>query len=649
MSPRAAVASMSPSEPRIVAESSGPVGVEDRIGSLERTLAGLLEELAEKRQSVIAAEPGTSPLSREPAATPNPPIALPPWEKVLRVAELFQIYCDGQPLPLFRCDNFLETLEEREPEVLFGILSLALRFSDDTFFSDDVTYLSKGYSTAAREIALDRVSKGPIEISTLQTFCLLALIDLTNGDTVRSRVHAGLAMNLANCSSLNSNPSAGTNSAETEERRRCFWSISLVGRLHGSSVEFFQGRMKQDPPFPVSVKPNALPNAQDESNPVGNGSHISHDSGIIGYVMLLTKVWSAARLYLESHGNLGSVPPWSPKSEYSKVFALLTDLGIEMHPNHRYRNVRPLDRSAHDLQTHRAYWGPWFLTRFLYHTIICILNHPLLITLQLQQFGQRVPEVFLQQTGSQLSIHTNWLMHYMKFFKSKPFKVSDPFLGHCIAILATIELQLSFSKDPETRKLKQENFAMCLEFTQSLGREWPHMLQIAKKLQHLTSSISVSYSPEHNSLDGSLSIDLSPFWDLLNYLSASTNEIGSSDDLVLGASLTSSYPQSSRNMSNLNLIPTPTVIEVAPDGPSLRRPPYNSIGLPSVTRPPMSEVQPVSELPLSSGNLTRSENLSFPEDIFLDNTSLLPAEQFFAQDHNFVKALGSDWWNIGDL
>lgn len=110
---------------------------------------------------------------------------LPPWEKVLEIAQAFLVYCDCQPLPLFHRQTFLETLGHRDPEIVYAILALAIRFcSSDVLDADgnatSLHALVPSYVQAARERVIKRVLSGPVEISTLQALCLLSMVDYTS-------------------------------------------------------------------------------------------------------------------------------------------------------------------------------------------------------------------------------------------------------------------------------------------------------------------------------------------------------------------------------------------------------------------------------------------------------------------------------------
>lgn len=105
---------------------------------------------------------------------------LPPWDEIMPIAELYLLYCDSQPLPLFHRSSFLASLPTRDVEIIYAVLSLSLRFSDKYHSSGDLAEQVNGYAEVARGLVMKRVSEGPVEISTLQCLCLLSLVDFTS-------------------------------------------------------------------------------------------------------------------------------------------------------------------------------------------------------------------------------------------------------------------------------------------------------------------------------------------------------------------------------------------------------------------------------------------------------------------------------------
>lgn len=70
----------------------------------------------------------------------------------------------------------MQTLHSREPELLFALLAMAGRFLEhpmSRISADD--YLEK-----SRRLVMGRICEGRVELSTLQTLCLLSMVDFTS-------------------------------------------------------------------------------------------------------------------------------------------------------------------------------------------------------------------------------------------------------------------------------------------------------------------------------------------------------------------------------------------------------------------------------------------------------------------------------------
>jgi hypothetical protein len=288
-------------------------------------------------------------------------------------------------------------------------------------------------------------------------------------------------MNLAQCANLGVDSRSPMSTMVREERRRCFWSICLLKRLHGDDFSILDIADLGGPPYPRSpARPERF--LSPERSTVEMRRSDMKDEGIISYVIMLSEVFARTARYVRLHGRPSNVPPWSPHSEYSKILALQMNLETRMPYIHRFKPANLGERSPEELQTHRAYWGPWFLNQFLYHTSLCILNHPLLLSLSLRNFRSTIPEIFLQHTSDLISSHTTWILHFINYFEEKAFLVSDPLLGYGAAVVATIELQLSFTDNLTIREQKRERFTKCVEFVRQIGVRWPHMARLVRQV-----------------------------------------------------------------------------------------------------------------------------------------------------------------------
>ena len=107
---------------------------------------------------------------------------MPPKDMIAEAIALYFQYCHKQPLWLFDVDDFLIP-EKSRSEVIFGILCLALRYSSNPFLEGRTDKLCRHYAEAARSYAMFRISQGTVDLSTIQTFCLIALAEYIGENT----------------------------------------------------------------------------------------------------------------------------------------------------------------------------------------------------------------------------------------------------------------------------------------------------------------------------------------------------------------------------------------------------------------------------------------------------------------------------------
>ncbi|KAJ5549821.1 hypothetical protein N7535_002237 [Penicillium sp. DV-2018c] len=598
--------------------------LEDRLQSLDGKIEQVLEVLGGRnvpqRQEAPLVPPTTLSMT-------GSSVSLPPWEEIIPIAELYLLYCESQPLPLFHRGGFLSSLQTRDPELLFAILALASRFSFDHRTSTDVSALVTSYAEVARSFVMKRVSEGPVELPTLQCLCILSLVDFANGNTHRSSIHSSLAMNLAQCANLGQEPRSSTNTVFREERRRCFWSICLLKRLHGGDFSILDIPEAAGPPYPRSP-PRPARFLSPGPSIVETRQSGMEDEGIIAYVVILSEVFARTARYVRLHGRPSNVPPWSPESEYSKILALQMETETRMPYLHRFKPANLSERSLDELQANREYWGPWFLNQFMYHTNLCLLNHPLLLSLSLRNFRSTIPEIFLQHTSDLISSHTTWIIHFINYFEEKSFLVSDPVLGYSAAVVATIELQLSFTDNASVREQKRERFTKCVKFVQTIGERWPHMARLAHRLQRLEDAVSATYQSDPEAQNQSLLIDLSRFWEILEY---SSNSDTDSARRLFGDSLYVGSSSAGAEVSQTSPLPAPFRLSAEEgDTPNIQ--------------------------PQSFG-----DNAAFPAQDYVANPMVAPqqlalsndeysilAANFFSQGQEFLRS-GDNWDSVGNF
>lgn len=197
-------------------------------------------------------------------------------------------------------------------------------------------------------------------------------------------------------------------------------------------------------------------------------------SGIWAYMIQLSVLWRQVRIYVKQWAQTNGEPPWSIDSGYATICAHLMDLESRLPTDHRFDSARFPDHIYDDLQLNRGYWSPWLYLQFTYHCIHSVLNHPFLYSSRPQQSSQlAVPNTFWKTSTELAFIHATWIVRLIDLVSEKPYRVSDPFIGHCAAIAATIHLYFCRAADKRIGEAAQAKLATCISFLGDLASIWP--------------------------------------------------------------------------------------------------------------------------------------------------------------------------------
>lgn len=85
-------------------------------------------------------------------------------------------WCHNQPLALFSKATFPESLGSRDRELQLAIKALGLRFPPASITPQRRETLDSAVRES-RKLAMNRVIDGNVDLSTLQTLCVLSVID----------------------------------------------------------------------------------------------------------------------------------------------------------------------------------------------------------------------------------------------------------------------------------------------------------------------------------------------------------------------------------------------------------------------------------------------------------------------------------------
>lgn len=299
-------------------------------------------------------------------------------------------------------------------------------------------------------------------------------------------LHVGLATTLSGCANLDFEASTSTDiSLRSESRRRLFWSLHLLQQMYGQQTS--ATNVLEDISRPQYVasssdlrqklyqQPPCMPQ---EEMVLPSGTMISSQKsgGIWAYMIQLSTLWGQVRTYVRqaAHQTDSAPAPWSMQSGYTAIRAHLMDLETRLPAHHRFDMARFPHQEPEHLQDRREYWSPWLYLQFTYHTIHTMLNHPFLYSSRPGQSTQLAfPNTFWKTSSELAFMHSIWVARLIEMVTNKAYRMSDPFIGHCTAIAATVHIYFCRARDKTTSDAAMNSLSKCIAFLGELALIWP--------------------------------------------------------------------------------------------------------------------------------------------------------------------------------
>lgn len=90
------------------------------------------------------------------------------------MGRLYLTWCHAQPIILFDADLFLNSLEFRDKELVLALQSFGLRYPPGVLTAQQRQRIAFT-ERESKKLVMNRVADSDIQLSTLQTLCLLSL------------------------------------------------------------------------------------------------------------------------------------------------------------------------------------------------------------------------------------------------------------------------------------------------------------------------------------------------------------------------------------------------------------------------------------------------------------------------------------------
>ncbi|RAH64593.1 Zn(II)2Cys6 transcription factor, partial [Aspergillus aculeatinus CBS 121060] len=481
--------------------TSENVQLSQRISILEQRLAELSEQtiLQPGANSVITSRPlGDHAQSQRPidlsqppataaaAAAGERPYCMPPQSVLDSTVDAYFIHVHNQPYSNVQEASFRRTLEDRSlPNCLIlALLAAAVRFSTHDFYRSRQREMSEVYTREAwLSVLMNHLNEDSIDIKTVQTINILAVIDFTAGRTNSGWLKTGLAARISQGLGLMVEPEEWRLPAEQEERRRVFWSVYLLDKLISCGRARPLIILDQDCHIQLPCDERSFRHGQTKKTCNLNqllswNTTLQDTPSSLALVILLASILGRCTRYVYGVRHSDEIPPWDTKSEYAAVCSLLLlfEHYAELSPVQVTDLASGRDGIMGDPYKYQEL-GHLIFAHTLFHLCHCLLNHPFILCQSLRPLKSKVPGSFAAQ-GMKAGIgHAVRLINLLQDVLNAGGPVQSSFYAYCLVvaggILSIASHETTQSPKPQSSEML-ECFQSGLHMIDGLASLWPH-------------------------------------------------------------------------------------------------------------------------------------------------------------------------------
>ncbi|KXJ91658.1 hypothetical protein Micbo1qcDRAFT_233086 [Microdochium bolleyi] len=447
------------------------------------------------------------------------------WNNLPEICRIYSQWYHRQQVILFDPEKLPLILMNGARELVLALQAVCLRHVSGSSIRRTEDRIN-ALSSLSRRIVMERLARLEVELSTLQTLCLLSIVDFSAARYSQGVYHLSLAEYLTQAL-VNSSTYTGATLVRNEELKNCLRSIVMLQNFQGPILAL------PSPHFAASTSTAGfLPRTaagmgtRSPVHAILDTMTTKKDSDdIVSLVLDLSDGWRLARSYAMARPGSDAPPPWSPQSDYSRVMQYHLELDSHAPAKFRWLANQFETYEPESLEQNRDYWAPWLCTQFVYAAIASLINHPFLLSMRLRYYRYATPHSFIQQSFEQITRHAGWVSHFLDLLEVKSFVVSDPTVAHCVVVFATIHLQHRYVADNDLRDRACREYDKCLNFLRGVGTTWPLAQTMVSNLEKLQSSFegaAASMTASADVLSGgpplqNAKVDTPLLWQLLIY------------------------------------------------------------------------------------------------------------------------------------
>ncbi|UNI15466.1 hypothetical protein JDV02_001996 [Purpureocillium takamizusanense] len=427
-----------------------------------------LEEAADTSEKSHSATPPGPELNRPQSHGRLPSVMPESDESSLRPSPsdiavgvgLYFKYCHRQPIWCFSRED-VSDYSTLPGELACSIMVLTSRFSEKR---DQL----QRYGDSAKHLVMLRLASGTVDLTTIESMCLLSYSSFIDGNFHLGQFHLGLAFQLCRTAMLDLESVYTVDDPNTERKKRLFWSLQLLEQFYGRQNGLLSIPTDRWRPYHTQSQSSDRGELDHKAPPLPRdelGCADPDESGIWNTSVHLAWVWSQVRKYVSNCAHNILKEPWRHDSMYAKVLSDFMEIENRIPICHRYDSAKFYKRKVEELKVNRDYWAPWLKEQFTYHAIPTVLNHPFLYIVGAQHNPNlAIPNTFWRRSSELALLHATWIARMIDMAVDKQVPLADPFFGHAAAIAATVHLYYCCAAAPRLKYKSNTDFVKCKRF-----------------------------------------------------------------------------------------------------------------------------------------------------------------------------------------
>ncbi|PIG83044.1 hypothetical protein AARAC_004895 [Aspergillus arachidicola] len=422
------------------------------------------------------------------------------------ISQSLEIYFERfhkQPIWCFDHED-LENPSEICTELLYSVLELTSRFSGSQ------RQQPLGYGESASASIFSGISKGSVDIETIESLCLLSYSAFIDGNIRLGQFYLGTGFQLCQLERLDQSPTNENEQLITERQKRVIWSLQSLEQFYGEQKGILARSPEDWRPYYVSTRENSLfPQDPTEASTIP-------EIEIWVFSLHFGWAWSRVREYVSECSQDRLIEPWRLDSTYAKVLADMTEIENKVPLCHRYDKLKFYQRRSDEIQPQRNYWMPWLKLQFTWHAILTTINHPFLYIAASQSHPSlAIPNTFWRRSSELVLLHATWIVRLIDMAHEKKIKLLDPFFAHAAAIAATVHIYFSCAPDSRLRQKSKVDFTKCQKFI-GIFSSFSHACErFSRDLRKLSQIAFEKASSDHQWAPSTVRISVPLMWAIL--------------------------------------------------------------------------------------------------------------------------------------